>query len=109
MDDYPEHEKLKGISELSQSCDEFLEWLRDEKGMSLCELVEIENGGMTVAAGIISIAKGEEPRIFTEEAWEPTIRPIMEFLAEFFGVNQDRLEMEKRAILDEFRANQLGG
>ena len=27
---YPEHEKLKSISDKSQACGEFIDWLRDE-------------------------------------------------------------------------------
>ena len=34
---YPEHEKLSAISDKSQACGEFIEWLGYEKGIVLAK------------------------------------------------------------------------
>ncbi len=35
MTSYPEHEKLKAISDQSQACGEFLEWLSSSQSVTL--------------------------------------------------------------------------
>lgn len=78
--DYPEHEKLHAVVEESQACGEFYDWLQS-KGYTLCESDE------------------RNPERF----W-PVHRPITDLLAERFGIDQEKLEDEKRAMLDELRA-----
>ena len=78
---YPEHEKLKAISDKSQTIGEFLEWLSTEKGILLGEW-----GGAT------------------GHTMYPTQRSKVALLAEYFEIYQDRLESEKRAMLDTVRA-----
>lgn len=76
---YPEHEKLKSVAEKSQTCGEFLDWLSNETGLVLCEFDD------------------ESQRSF------PTFRSTKSLLAEFFGIDQQKLEAEKVAMLDELR------
>jgi hypothetical protein len=74
---WPEHEKLKAISEFSQKVHDFLEWC-SEKGWEL--------------------AQWEGDRMFP-------IRPGRDkILADFFEIDMDKIEAEKRAMLDLMRA-----
>lgn len=65
---YPEHDKLRKISDRSQACGEFLDWLEEEKG------------------------------------WELPSHSKPALLAEFFEIDQERLEDEKQAMLNELRS-----
>lgn len=81
---YPEHEKLHKIKDQSQTIGQFLEWT-GEKGWHLAEYVEE----------------------YEELDWDmlmPIRRSITDLLAEYFGIDQNRLEAEKRQMLDEIRA-----
>lgn len=73
--DYPEHEKLRAIRDQSQKAGEFLEWLQAEKGVSLMV--------------------GDFPLQTT------TTR----LLAEFFEIDLDKIEDEKRTMLEVLRRN----
>lgn len=77
---YPEHEKLGAVHEQSQVIGEFL----DHCGYRLCKLrkVECEFCG--------------EP----EDAWVPVGEGIQAILADYFEIDLDVLEAEKRAMLD---------
>ena len=75
--EYPEHEKLAKIKDESQSIGEFLSWLRQDRW--ICELDEVK------------------------DQFYPTRESIESLLAEYFGINQDKLEQEKRQILAELR------
>jgi hypothetical protein len=83
MNDYPEHDKLSAVKDKSQTIGEFLEWLDYEKNYSVCSLTEGRNGG------------GEYSPIFTSTE---------KLLAEFFNIDLNKLEKEKRKMLDELRA-----
>lgn len=77
---YPEHEKLKLIKERSQCLGEFLmEWL-PSKGWAIYD--------------------EDTP---DKRPW-PVLEPGGKILAEFFGIDQKRLDQEKRAMLAECRA-----
>lgn len=78
-DEYPEHAKLMGISDLSQAIGDFLEWASAEKHLVLCEYSE------------------EEKHFFPEGG------PVQNLLAAFFDIDQDKLEAEKRQMLDNIR------
>ena len=84
MDRYPEHEKLKAVSDKSQSIGEFIEWLQHEKGIELAEW-----GGSRGTALV------------------PCMQSMISLLAEFFGIDRDILESEKLAMLEAARAAHL--
>lgn len=73
---YPEHAKLKAIVDKSQVIGEFMDWLSD-KGIHLAEWGKHE---------LFSINT-----------------PIRDLLAEFFGIDQKKLDAEKDAMLEEQR------
>lgn len=76
MKTYPEHEKLKVISQYSNKCGEFLEHLYS-KGYILAEYA----GG---------------------ELWSVN-RSITDLLAEFFKIDQQKIDQEKLEMLEEVR------
>lgn len=78
MTSYPEHDKLAAVKDDSQTIGEFIDMGR----WWLCELVE------------------ETPEM--HEHWQP-VHDIQDVLAEYFGIDRDRLEVEKRAMLDAIR------
>ena len=88
MNKYPEHEKLKEIQENSQACANFLDWLQNDKGVVL---------------GKYKTIKDWDER--DTERLLPTHVNIQNLLAEYFEIDQAKLEQEKRAILDEIRKN----
>jgi len=88
---YPEHEKLSAIQYKSQTIGEFLDWLRGEKAIVLCRrqestIVRVEDGWEGDPAGYY-------PAALTAEG----------LLTEYFGIDQERIEREKRAMLAKMR------
>lgn len=77
---WPEHEKLKAISDKSQAVGEFLEWL-DTKGIRLCAL--------------------------KDGKFYPSQISNMQLLAAFFEIDQDKIEGEKRDMLNYFRNERI--
>lgn len=77
MSAYPEHEKLAVVQERSQACGEFLDWLVNERRLVVAEYGEY---------GLVAFCGGTQ-----------------KLLAEFFEIDERRLEEEKRAMLEEIR------
>lgn len=78
---YPEHEKLHAIHDTSQTIGEFLDIFLPSKGIVLAE--HDEEGGPLL--------------------W-PTHRTIQSLLAEFFEIDQKRIDAEKEAMLEAMRS-----
>lgn len=85
---YPEHEKLKLVKDQSQAIGEFIEWLKHEKGIHLAMWYEDKNVGEYLDYAIYRVGS------------------IQKLLGEYFEIDQDKLESEKRQILDEWRSSQ---
>ena len=81
----PECEKLKAIQERSQSIGEFLEWLCSTKGVSLMVDMDADPDDIN---GTVQVPMRESKE---------------ELLAEFFEIDLDKVEDEKRALLDFIR------
>jgi hypothetical protein len=81
----PTLDKMLDVKDRSQAIGEFLEWLEDEKGVELVT-TELHHGGSR-ALEYVPLRQGTES-----------------LLAEFFGIDLDAAEREKRALLDELRA-----
>jgi hypothetical protein len=75
--DYPEHAKLALIADKSQVVGEFLDWCQSEKGLHLVNLGDYRQDGMPV--------------------------PFRPLLAEFFEIDEDAIEREKRLMLERLR------
>lgn len=78
MSDYPEHLKLKAVQDQSQRIGDFIEWL-GENDMAVC-------------------AFDPKPNY---DNYTPTREPITKLLGRFFEIDLDKLEDEKRAMIDE--------
>jgi len=74
---YPEHIKLKAISQFSQKIGEFVDWLSESQ---------------------IQLCKPEK------YGYSPVRTPIQKLLAEFFEIDLNRIEEEKQQMLEELRA-----
>ena len=74
---YPEHEKLKALDGASQTTGLFLDWLM----------------GKYVLAQWVDTGRREEELL-------PARCSIQDLLAEYFGIDQTKLENEKRAMLE---------
>ena len=77
---YPEHEKLGKIKDQSQAIGEFLEWLRVEKEYRICIY---------------------DPADY--DHYFPVFTSTNDLLAEYFDIDQNKLESEKREMLDFIR------
>ena len=79
---YPEHDKLQAISSTSQAIYDFLEDLQG-KGVMLGHYVEIEG--------------------YREEQFQPLGAPVDKLLAAHFDIDLDKIEGEKRQMIEEMR------
>lgn len=80
---YPEHVKLAEISDKSQVVGEFVDWMVETKGIVLAQYVKDD---------------------MDHERLRPNWVPLMNLLAEFFDIDQNKIEQEKRAMLEVQRA-----
>lgn len=76
--DYPEHEKLHRVKQESQAQGQFLEWL-DSEGYILCQFEGLHN------------------------EWIPVRITAEKLLARYHRIDLEKLESEKRAMLEELR------
>lgn len=74
----PEHDKLRIVSNESHTCGGFYDWLTTDKGYILCELDRYDR-------------------------YQPVGRRIQSLLAEYFDIDETKLEAEKVAMLDAIR------
>ena len=79
---YLEHEKLKEIQKETQLCGEFLEWLMSKYTFCEYNRHRSDDNQVLVPAGYINKQK---------------------LLAEFYDIDLDEIEREKRQMLDELR------
>lgn len=76
--DYPEHEKLAEVAEHSQAIGEFLDWLQNEKGYTIAHYGDPNMNWLT-----------------------PVHRSIKDLLAEYYDIDPEALEGEKRDMLEQ--------
>lgn len=106
---YPEHAKLRQIAPQSQACGEFIDWLRGEKQIHLCsahyhsdECYAPETDGSKSSPSPLG-ARGPICGMLNGQQIVAAIN-IIDLLAEHFGIDQRKLDDEKRAMLEECRA-----
>jgi hypothetical protein len=107
--EYTEHEKLKKIAPLSQSIGEFVEWLGGE-GVHLMrwtETVDTEPCYGTLftkcQGEVCQTCGGAKTVEVKRETWMPHGVGISDMLAAFFDIDQDKIEQEKRHMLENLR------
>jgi len=96
VEKYPEHQKLQAVKDKSQAIGDFIEYLRG-KGYVICEKVnsvENEDGELT---------DYEKEQWIIGWNWMQAHLPIEKTLAEYYEIDLNKLEIEKRVMLDEFR------
>lgn len=76
-----ECEKLKQVATESQKLGTFIDWLRDEKGFQICEDI------------------GDRNHI----EYSPIRMRMEELLADYFEIDLNKVETERRALLDALR------
>jgi hypothetical protein len=111
---YPEHEKLRAVSEDSQAIGEFL----DYGGYTLCKFREAGNNGEPRYLWIEGYEKDREPTWDDYvsnraednpdyESWgsgfEAVGGSINDILADYFEIDTAKIEAEKRAMIDKLR------
>jgi hypothetical protein len=77
---YPECDKLLKVRDRSQAIGEFMEWLKAEKGVELAHYPETK----------------------PDELW-PWHQPMEKLLAEFFDIDLNKVEQERRSMLDKLQ------
>lgn len=95
---YPECEKVRRIQNKTQICGEFLDWLREHEKIVLATTHHHSDE-----------CKGEENDFKPEcDLYDGELIPIYlsveNLVARFFGIDLDKVESEKQAILAEIRA-----
>lgn len=109
---YPEHEKLAGIADESHTIGAFLDMGLPEMGLMLyqhvtrdCECSDCENQNgktcgwhterekETIVDGRVQITN-----------CRPAMRTIQSILAEYFDIDQSKIDAEKEQMLEEMRA-----
>lgn len=104
---YPEHDKLAKIKDESQSIGLFLDWLQGgfegSPNLTLCFYQEptdkplFENDGG-------SLFDGEELKLnldYVQPGWTPARTNIPQLLAQYFGIDQEKLDAEKQEMYEE--------
>lgn len=88
LEEYPEHNKLVAISKYSQVVGDFLTWLGDERSFFIA-------------------------RYQVDGVWDEDIvhidQTIQQLLADFFEIDLDKIEEEKRAMLAVIHDLNQGG
>ena len=104
---YPEHEKLKAVAHESQTVGSFLEWLENEKHVELAVRHEHTEG--CYEEDVRLHGEGDPPFHwiarcgYREDALQPAFLAPRKLLAEFFEIDEEELEREKRKMLEELR------
>jgi hypothetical protein len=84
MENYPECEKMSKVKKQSQLVGEFLDWLVNEREIVLSEYHEGEGRN-------------------DEEVLMPISVKIEKLLAEFFEIDLNKVEQERRQMIEEIR------
>jgi hypothetical protein len=100
MPQYPEHDKLHNVQSKSQAIGDFLTWLLDDQKALIAESHEHSEGCYDCGKQICETSKGQlVPMFISVKAW----------LAQYFDVDEQKLEEEKRLMLDELRSKASTG
>lgn len=104
-DKYPEHEKLSKIKDQSQTIGEFIDWLmggfEGSPGLQICEYHEGTYGAAALIAD--ALACKETDREYDPSGYIPVADP-MALLVRYFGIDQEKIDAEKREMLAALRA-----
>lgn len=105
MTDYPECDKLAAIQEKSQNIGEFLEWLQSGE---VSQNLPIKRSIFLASYDVV--CEDGQGKMLHEDDWElgdrmmPFAYSTDRLLANFFGIDLDKVDKEKRAMLEEIKA-----
>ena len=107
----PELDKMKAVRERSQSIGEFLEWLGEEKKWSICASHHHGPGceGWDEARGRFNPGAFDRRCEAQEFELFPVSFSIEKLLAEFFDIDLNKVDDERRAIIDHMRSTSAHG
>lgn len=96
MISYPEHEKLHKVIDKSQIIGEFIDWLHDKKEIAFVRWEEWEEKikPRRRPHGVLETVK-----VIKHKKYVPVYTKVDTLLAEFFGIDQDKIEKEKLAMI----------
>jgi len=97
---HPEHDKLHAVKENSQIIGEFLAWLQEDQGVVLAK---------PHAHSDFCIEDGRRVCGAESGALIGVLAPIPRWLARYFDIDEEKLEAEKRSMLDELRQGSSTG
>jgi len=97
---YPEHDRLQSVKESCKTIGDFLSWLQEEQSVVLAKSHK-HNGNC--------IEDGERVCGVENDSLVPVFCSIPEWLAQYFGIDETKLEAEKRAMLDVLRSRASTG
>lgn len=117
---YPEHAKLREVKEQSQACGEFLSWLQNVKGVVLAKRHEhgdecyephdcddpVHECSLMADVHVDGCNREQEkvcPHSDGELVPAVHLHHAEDLLAEFFEIDREKLDEEKRAMLAEVR------
>lgn len=112
MTEYPEHEKLRAISDQSQVCGEFLEWIQGgyegSPGLHLCRWKKESEAPQWIHEASGRPAKFHHLRAEQNPEWYPAGYysaglNTKELLAMFFDIDQEKIDVEKKQMLSAIR------
>lgn len=92
---YPEHAKLKAVARESQAVGRFFDWLADTKGIALAVQHE-HTDSCRDDDGYIHCG-------YRSGEYVPARATMRGLLAEFFEIDEEKLEREKSQMLAEIR------
>ena len=101
---YPEHEKLEAVRERSQEIGDFLEWLDGEPKIVLCKWHEAYIETMDDPDGKSAFNPSGKIRNYDPARYTPANENTEKLLAQYFEIDLDVLEEEKRTMLTELRS-----
>lgn len=92
----PELDKIDAVKEQSQAIGEFIDWIRDEKGWDIARLLVKRNWNDFDEDD----PEGDE---LSDRGSLSVNISIEKMLAEFFKIDLQKAEQERRALLDNLR------
>lgn len=102
----PECDKMIEVNKESQAIGEFLEWL-ESKGCKICEWVDgITEADVIAAAFALDMEKLDELEGKPLRGYSPISKNTEKILAEYFKIDLNKVEAERRALLAALRENE---
>jgi hypothetical protein len=95
---YPEHKKLKVVQDQSQQIGGFLDWLSANE-LTIC--INTADTNRDELSGISRKQLGCPKRI--QDLYLPSRRSPEQLLADYFDIDLQKIESEKRKMLEELR------